>query len=103
MVCKVRGRIKVPYPVPTSVANTPLFIWGAEEITSRVELGKRYPPADLGFLGYIITQPALDDVPEGFYPSSDTEDEVSCISIPFVFILLMEGVYILKLLNLTAL
>ncbi|KAI1324039.1 hypothetical protein F5Y16DRAFT_402797 [Xylariaceae sp. FL0255] len=25
--------------------------------------------------GYIITQPALDDVPEGFYPSSDTENE----------------------------
>ncbi|KAK4135241.1 hypothetical protein BT67DRAFT_448882 [Trichocladium antarcticum] len=25
--------------------------------------------------GYTITQPALDDVPEGFYPSSDTEDE----------------------------
>jgi hypothetical protein len=25
--------------------------------------------------GYIITQPALDDVPEGFYPSADTEDE----------------------------
>ena len=25
--------------------------------------------------GYIITQPALDDVPEGFYPSSETEDE----------------------------
>ncbi|KAI0142951.1 hypothetical protein GGR57DRAFT_484935 [Xylariaceae sp. FL1272] len=25
--------------------------------------------------GYIITQPALDDVPDGFYPSSDTENE----------------------------
>ncbi|KAL2161793.1 hypothetical protein VTH06DRAFT_7577 [Thermothelomyces fergusii] len=25
--------------------------------------------------GYIITQPALDDVPEGFYPSAETEDE----------------------------
>ncbi|GAB1319833.1 HET-s/LopB domain protein [Madurella fahalii] len=25
--------------------------------------------------GYIVTQPALDDVPEGFYPSSETEDE----------------------------
>ena len=25
--------------------------------------------------GYIITQPALDDVPEGFYPSSETQDE----------------------------
>ncbi|KAI8962135.1 hypothetical protein F5Y11DRAFT_203039 [Daldinia sp. FL1419] len=25
--------------------------------------------------GYIITQPALDDVPEGFYPSEDTMDE----------------------------
>ncbi|KAJ4290037.1 hypothetical protein N0V88_006840 [Collariella sp. IMI 366227] len=25
--------------------------------------------------GYIITQPALDDVPDGFYPSSETEDE----------------------------
>ncbi|KAI1754249.1 hypothetical protein F4782DRAFT_528684 [Xylaria castorea] len=25
--------------------------------------------------GYIVTQPALDDVPEGFYPSSETENE----------------------------
>ncbi|VUC38029.1 unnamed protein product, partial [Clonostachys rosea] len=25
--------------------------------------------------GYIVTQPALDDVEEGFYPSSETEDE----------------------------
>ncbi|KAK4152095.1 hypothetical protein C8A00DRAFT_44787 [Chaetomidium leptoderma] len=25
--------------------------------------------------GYIITQPALDDVPDGFYPSTETEDE----------------------------
>ncbi|KAI0392205.1 hypothetical protein F5Y17DRAFT_478036 [Xylariaceae sp. FL0594] len=25
--------------------------------------------------GYIVTQPALDDVPAGFYPSSETEDE----------------------------
>ncbi|KAK3681802.1 hypothetical protein B0T22DRAFT_414837 [Podospora appendiculata] len=25
--------------------------------------------------GYIVTQPALDDVPEGFHPSKDTEDE----------------------------
>ncbi|KAK3323082.1 hypothetical protein B0H66DRAFT_219385 [Apodospora peruviana] len=25
--------------------------------------------------GYIVTQPALDDVPEGFYPSTETEDE----------------------------
>jgi hypothetical protein len=25
--------------------------------------------------GYIITQPALDDVPDGFYPSAETEDE----------------------------
>ncbi|KAG7291305.1 hypothetical protein NEMBOFW57_001318 [Staphylotrichum longicolle] len=25
--------------------------------------------------GYIITQPALDDVPDGFYPSSETQDE----------------------------
>ncbi|KAL2123573.1 hypothetical protein VTJ04DRAFT_4028 [Mycothermus thermophilus] len=25
--------------------------------------------------GYIITQPAFDDVPEGFYPSAETEDE----------------------------
>ncbi|KAI8627309.1 hypothetical protein F5Y19DRAFT_486920 [Xylariaceae sp. FL1651] len=25
--------------------------------------------------GYIVTQPALDDVPDGFYPSSDTENE----------------------------
>lgn len=25
--------------------------------------------------GYIVTQPALDDVPEGFYPSPETEDE----------------------------
>ncbi|KAI0405433.1 hypothetical protein F4802DRAFT_606917 [Xylaria palmicola] len=25
--------------------------------------------------GYIVTQPALDDVPEGFYPSADTENE----------------------------
>ncbi|KAI0110429.1 hypothetical protein GGR51DRAFT_558075 [Nemania sp. FL0031] len=25
--------------------------------------------------GYIVTQPALDDVPDGFYPSSETEDE----------------------------
>ncbi|KAJ2979384.1 hypothetical protein NUW58_g7214 [Xylaria curta] len=32
-------------------------------------------PADLGFAGYIVTQPALDDVPEGFYPSSETENE----------------------------
>ena len=27
--------------------------------------------------GYIVTQPALDDVPEGFYPSEETMDEVS--------------------------
>ncbi|KAK4238059.1 hypothetical protein C8A03DRAFT_44157 [Achaetomium macrosporum] len=25
--------------------------------------------------GYIITQPALDDVPDGFYPSAETQDE----------------------------
>jgi len=25
--------------------------------------------------GYVVTQPALDDVEEGFYPSSETEDE----------------------------
>ncbi|KAK0631169.1 hypothetical protein B0T17DRAFT_486693 [Bombardia bombarda] len=25
--------------------------------------------------GYIVTQPALDDVPDGFYPSAETEDE----------------------------
>ncbi|KAI0527960.1 hypothetical protein F5B22DRAFT_13221 [Xylaria bambusicola] len=26
--------------------------------------------------GYIVTQPALDDVPDGFYPSPETENEV---------------------------
>ncbi|SPQ23088.1 1726f9c0-0770-45de-a06e-95c3b02f45ec [Thermothielavioides terrestris] len=25
--------------------------------------------------GYIVTQPALDDVPDGFYPSAETQDE----------------------------
>jgi hypothetical protein len=34
----------------------------------------------LRLVGYIVTQPALDDVPAGFYPSSETEDEVSFAS-----------------------
>ncbi|KAI1169813.1 hypothetical protein F4777DRAFT_168693 [Nemania sp. FL0916] len=34
------------------------------------------PGIEPGFgTGYIVTQPALDDVPDGFYPSPDTEDK----------------------------
>ncbi|KAI1739680.1 hypothetical protein F4680DRAFT_466192 [Xylaria scruposa] len=48
---------------------------GDAEVIYGVKSSKRCHPADLSFAGYIITQPALDDVPEGFYPSSETEDE----------------------------
>ncbi|KAI3336289.1 hypothetical protein HD806DRAFT_517554 [Xylariaceae sp. AK1471] len=48
---------------------------GDAEVIHGVELGESCHPADLSFVGYIVTQPALDDVPEGFYPSSDTENE----------------------------
>jgi hypothetical protein len=47
------------------------------EVIHGIEPSEKYHPADLGFVGYIVTQPALDDVPAGFYPSSDTENEVS--------------------------
>lgn len=38
---------------------------------------KSSPLLTLRLVGYIVTQPALDDVPADFYASSETEDEVS--------------------------
>ncbi|KAI0872060.1 hypothetical protein GGS24DRAFT_503175 [Hypoxylon argillaceum] len=48
---------------------------GDVEVIQGVVPSKTYHPADLGFPGYIVTQPALDDVPSGFYPSPESEDE----------------------------
>ncbi|KAI0481779.1 hypothetical protein F4859DRAFT_503499 [Xylaria cf. heliscus] len=48
---------------------------GDAEVIQGVELSKECHSADPSFAGYIVTQPALDDVPEGFYPSPETENE----------------------------
>lgn len=46
------------------------------EVIQGIAPSKTCHSADLSFVGYIITQPALDDVPVGFYPSPETENEV---------------------------
>lgn len=46
------------------------------EVIQDIVPSKTCHPADLCFVGYIVTQPALDDVPLGFYPSPETENEV---------------------------
>lgn len=74
MVRKVWGEYKVPSPVPIPAAT--FLDSGVAEVMQGVEPSKRCHPADLSFAGYIVTQPALDDVPEGFYPSPETENEV---------------------------